>query len=124
MIKETWVRLTLWVSCPFNLCAAALLAVPGAAPGRLVGLPAAPAVYTALTAFLVALFGFAYAWLAQRRDIDRALLGLLAIGKCGVFLLSVVLAVNGAMAPRLVGLAGGDALFGALWLGWLLQSRD
>ncbi|MCB1747988.1 MAG: hypothetical protein H6977_13180 [Gammaproteobacteria bacterium] len=124
MVKESWVRFTLWVSCPFNLGAAALFAMPGAAPGRLAGLPpSAPAVYTALTAFLVALFGFTYAWLAQQREIDRPLVGMLAIGKTGVFVVAVVLAVAGAAAPRLVGLAAGDLVLGLLWLTWLAQTR-
>jgi predicted membrane channel-forming protein YqfA (hemolysin III family) len=124
MVRESWVRFTLWVSCPFNLGAAALFAVPGAAPAQLVGLPpSAPAVYAALVTWLVALFGFTYAWLAQRREIDRPLVGMLAIGKTGVFVVAVVLAIAGASAPRLVALAAGDLALGLLWLTWLVQSR-
>ncbi|MGE0484469.1 MAG: hypothetical protein AB7Q81_10045 [Gammaproteobacteria bacterium] len=124
MIKENWVRLTLWVSCPFNLGAAALFAVPGAAPAQAAGLPSsAPAVYTALVAWLVALFGFTYAWLAQRRELDRPLVGMLAIGKCGVFVIAVALALTGSAAPRLAALATGDLALGLLWLTWLVQTR-
>ena len=62
MDDDSWVRVTLWISFPFNLGAAYILAFPSSAMGQLAGLPThVPAIYAALTSFLVALFGAAYA---------------------------------------------------------------
>jgi hypothetical protein len=65
MIKTQWIRWTLWLSCPFNLLAAGLFAMPGSYASQLVGIPpSAPPIYTALTAFLITLFSATYAWMA------------------------------------------------------------
>lgn len=121
---ETWVRRTLWLSCPFNLFGAYLFACPGSTLGQLSGLPPdAPALYTALIAWLIALFGLTYAWLPMQPVLARPLLGMLAIGKCGAFLTAVALLVAGAVDPRVVGLSFADLLLGGFWLVWLAQSR-
>lgn len=122
---ETWVRRTLWLSCPFNLFGAYLLACPGSTLGQLSGLPPdVPALYTVLTAWLVVLFGLTYAWLPLQPVLARPLIGMLAIGKCGVFVAAVALAVAGAIDLRVVGLSVADLLLGGFWLVWLVRSAN
>jgi hypothetical protein len=123
--RDRVVRLTLWASCPFNLAAAYLLAFPASAAGRFVGLPeAVPPLYAALTAFLVALFGFAYGWLGSRPSPDRPLVAVSAIGKIGVFVVASLLWNTGDVSTSVLALAGGDLVFGSIWAGWLVTSAS
>lgn len=120
---EAWVRRTLWLSCPFNLFGAYLFACPGSTLGQLSGLPPdAPALYTALTAWLIARFGLTYAWLPMQPVLVRPLIGMLAIGKCGAFVTAVALAMTGAVDVRVAALSVADLLPGGFWLVWLMQS--
>lgn len=120
MDDPKWIRATLWVSCPFNLIAAYILAFPSSAMGQVVGLPATvPALYAALTSFLVVLFGVVYAWLATRPRIDRPLLAVSAIGKTGVFVIAFMLWLAGSGSGGVVFLASGDLALALLWFGWL-----
>ena len=122
-MDEKWLRATLWVSFPFNLVAAYILAFPSSAPGQLVGLPATvPALYAALTSFLVALFGVVYAWLAIRPRINRPLVAVSAIGKTGVFGIACVLWIAGSGAGRVVLLASGDLALAFVWFWWLIAA--
>lgn len=124
MDDERWIRATLWVSFPFNLVAAYILAFPSSALGQLVGLPATvPALYAALTAFLVTLFGVVYAWLASRPRIDRPLVSVSAIAKTGVFVIALVLWLGGHSSGRVVLLASGDLALACIWFRWLLAAR-
>lgn len=67
----------------------------------------------------IALFGFAYLWLALRPTVDHPVLFLGALGKLSAFLLAAGLWLAGA-APLSVALASsGDLAFALLWLGWL-----
>lgn len=119
---EVIVRLSLWLSFQFNLGAAYVFAMPSSWLGRLFGLPAdVDLLYACMLALLVALFGFAYAWLALQANLNRPLLCLGAIGKTGVFLLALVLWYAGAVTPALLAAATGDLAFAVLWFYWLLQ---
>jgi hypothetical protein len=120
------VRYTLWASAPFNVLAAYMLAFPSSALGRLVELPAdVPPAYAALLSFMVLLFGAAYAWLASQPEIHRPLLGVGAIGKAGVFAITVMLWLSDHGSGRMVLLACGDLGFATLWFRWLLgQGRQ
>jgi hypothetical protein len=121
-VMESCVRATLWLSVPFNLGAAYLFAAPGSALGRLVGMPPeAPVIYLGLTAWLVALFGFTYLWLVLQHELQRPLLAMLAIGKCGVFVVACGLATWANLEPRLVGLAAVDMALGFFWIIWLTR---
>lgn len=124
-MSERVLRASLWLACPFNLLAAAIVLLPGSWLGQLYGLPAdVPPLYAALTAMFIALFGGAYLWLAVSRTIDRALLALGAIGKLAAFGLSAVLALSG-QAPVPVALAAlGDLAFALVWLTWLRSGRQ
>ncbi len=120
MNGDKWIRRTLWLSFPFNMGAAVMLAFPASGLGQLVEMPeAVPAIYRALASGLVALFGFAYAWLAMQQEIDRPLVAFSAIGKAGVFLLAVALALGAVGSWKLVPIAGVDLAFALVWFNWL-----
>lgn len=122
-MTEAAVRLSLWLAFPFNLLAAAILAVPSSQLGQLMGLPASVSpLYSAMLAFFIALFGCVYAWLARLPDIDRPLLGLGSIGKFGAFLIVFSLWLSGAVSGLVVVVAVGDLAFACLWFGWLRTS--
>ena len=122
---EIVVRLTLWMSFPLNLGAAYVLALPSSWPGQLVGLSASvDPVYRYLSAFLVALFGVAYAWLALQRRVDQPLLLLAATGKLGAFILAFALWISAMSPPALVLAACTDLAFALLWFSWLLADES
>lgn len=117
-------RITLWISIPFNLGAAGVFALPSSAPGQLLGLsPSVDPVYVALCCFMVALFGLTYAWLAMQPRVDRPMLCLAAVGKSGVFVLCVGLWLFGNASGALVAAASGDLLLAIVWFRWLLLQR-
>jgi hypothetical protein len=120
MERERLVRLTLWATVFFNLLAAGLFLVPSSSLGQLAGLPrSVPALYAVLTAYLVAFFAVAYAWLAAQPQIHRPPLAFFALGKIGVFVVATLLWLAGNASWRVVLLASGDLAFGLFWLSWL-----
>lgn len=125
MISERVVRASLWLSVPFNLGAAWVLAFPGTPLVRALGMSAsADPVYRGLAALMVGFFGLAYAWLAMQPRIDQPLLWFGAIGKTGVFVLATMLFLSGAAPGATVVVASGDLAFAFVWFSWLRrQSR-
>jgi hypothetical protein len=120
MDRDRIMRRALWTSVPFNLGGALAFAFPGSL-GRLVGLPAAaPPVYTASLAFLVALFAGTYAWLARQPRIDRPLVGFAVAGKSGFFLVILALWLGGEVSTLFLLGASGDLLLAAVFAWWLL----
>jgi hypothetical protein len=125
MVNVNLIRITLWLSFPFNLVAAGALAFPASALGQLMGLPGgAPRVYSALTGFLVGLFGLTYAWLARQAHIHRPLLAFSAIGKGGAFTIALILWSSGDASGRLLAASCGDLILAGLWFWWLAISKD
>lgn len=118
-------RRALWATAVMNAGAAAVFAFPASVLGQLGGLPAdAPAVYRALVALFVLLFGGVYAWLARRPSIDRPLLALGAIGKAAAFAAVVALWLADAVPTRSVLLFSADLGFAAFFASWLVRSRS
>jgi hypothetical protein len=123
-MTDTAIRWSLWLACPFNLVAAGVFAFPSSAIGRQLGLPEQVSpLYSWLVALFVALFGIAYAWLAQRPSIDRPMLALGSIGKLGAFLVALSLWLEAAVPGLIVLVALGDLAFATLWFGWLYNGR-
>jgi hypothetical protein len=124
-VSDSLLRAALWTTAGMNLAVALLLLNPQSAAGRLAGLPQepAPAVYAALLAAMIALFGGAYAWLARAARIDRPLLALAAIGKSSAFLIVFALWAQGLASGRFTALMVGDLLFAAIFAAWLLGSN-
>jgi hypothetical protein len=123
LAEDRLMRGALWLSVPYNLGAAVLLAFPGWWPGQWAGLPApVPLADSLLLAMFVALFGGAYAWLAAREVIDRPLVGLATIGKIGACTVVVALWLAGDLPARTLLTVSGDAVFAAIFSRWLLSS--
>ena len=121
---DMWFRRLLWAAAAFNAFGACVLAVPQLAVGAWAGLPSdVPLLYRAIVASFVLLFGGAYAWLAGAKPIDRPMVAFGAIGKAGVFALSVALYLASAATARTVLLVGGDLAFAALFAVWLRATR-
>jgi hypothetical protein len=118
------IRATLWAAAGFNFLAGAALAWPHSAAGALAGLPGdVPRAYALTLGLLVGLCGAMYAWLAARPRLERPWLAFLASGKCGVFLLVLVLWLEAQASGRALCLSVVDAGLGVTWLAWLLGTR-
>ncbi len=112
-------RRALRVTAILNVGGALLFAFPQSL-GQLAGLPApVPPLYSVFIAFLVALFGATYAWLARQPRIDRPLVAFSAIGKTGFVLIVFVCALLGEAPWRAVMTASGDLVFAAIFAWWL-----
>ena len=120
LISTRFVRITLGLSVLFNFGAAAIFAFPGSSLGQLIGLPPVVSpIYAAMTAYMVGLFGAAYAWLAMQSMPPQSLLAFGAIGKLGVFCVAAGLWLLGTIPITLVVVASGDLIFALIWFGWL-----
>ena len=73
-------------------------------------------------AFMVALFGGAYAWLARAPRIDRPMVTLAALGKTGFFVVVCAAWLLGEAPGRVVLAAIGDLVFAAIFAWWLLEA--
>lgn len=125
MTQEKLVRTTLWLSLPFNLVAAYAVGCPSSAIGQLLQLPSnVPVVYAYLLAYLIALFGVLYGFMAQQAEISRSLLLAGVVGKTGVFvILGLLWAGSQAAFPTFL-VTWGDLGFAAIWGSWLWQTRN
>ncbi len=120
--NENWIRLVLWLAAFFNLVAALLFLFPDSLPGRLAGVPTpVPSIYSGLTAWLILIFGGAYAWMA-RGPLVRPLLVLATIGKTGAFVVALAVALRGDIPPRLAALISGDLFLACGFAVWLRRS--
>lgn len=117
-------RAVLWIGAAFNFGAALMLAFPDSI-GSFSGLPGSgPLFYRWLIVLFVALFGGAYAWMAMQPQICRPLVALAAMGKTGVFVVSVVCWQIGDLPARSLPPAIGDLAFAVVFAWWLRASRD
>jgi hypothetical protein len=122
MDREQILRRALGIAAVFNAGGAMLFAFPANALGEMAGLPAAvPAVYRALVALFVLLFGGAYGWLAVQPTINRPFVAFGAIGKASAFFLVFVLWIAGEVPARGVATISGDLAFAALFA-WCLAA--
>jgi hypothetical protein len=124
MARDDIMRHALRVTAVANLGVAIVLAFPASLPGQLIGLPASvPAVHRLLLAYLVGLFGVAYAWLARQPRIDRPLVAVAAAGKAGAAAIAVGCWLAGRATGRSAVVFSGDILFAALFTWWLRGER-
>jgi hypothetical protein len=124
-MTDDLMRRALGVTAVMNLLAAALFAFPASGVGQLAGLPApVPPLYAALVALFTALFGGMYAWLARQPRVDRPMVVLAVVGKTSVVALAVAFFLAGVAPARLVGLAGADLAFAAIFAWWLFARRE
>ena len=120
MTAPRWLRIAMLATAVMN-AGAALLFLPAAAPLRaFAGLPAeAPAVYLATVMLFVLLFGAGYLYVGLTGHADPLFVGLSAVGKLSFVTLLVGFALAGAVTWRAPMVAGGDLVFGVLFLRWV-----
>jgi hypothetical protein len=123
MSRELVLRPALWTAAFFNLVGTFLFAFPGSRLGQFAGLPIhAPAIYRALVALFILLFGCSYAWLAMQPTINRPLVAFGAIGKAAAFLIVVLLWARGAAPVTSVFAIVGDLVLAVVFF-WCLRDR-
>ena len=125
MSLERLVRISLWVTDPFNLLAGFVFAMPGSALRQLLMLPESPvSFYTIFAEAMVALFGGVYIWLALQAEINKPLLSVGAIGKALAVLIALGLFFdsNFAWLPTLF--ISGDLVFVVLWGYFIVRRSD
>jgi hypothetical protein len=127
MNRETVLRATLWASVIYNALGAWALAAPGSWAGGMAAVPAgAPFLFRAELAFVVALFGALYLWLALRTRLDETVVPLVvlaAVGKAGFFAIYVATWLRGDIPAGAVVSASGDLLFALVFVWWLTTQR-
>lgn len=123
MSRDRVIRTALWASVALNLLGVALFAPPALGfTSELMSIPA-PRFWVAQVGLTIALFAGVYAWLAMRREIDRPLLLVGALGKLAFFGLVVAYWVAGDLSGRVVPQATPDLVLGAIFLWWLRSDR-
>ncbi len=123
MDRDRVLRTALWATTGFNLVAAAAFLFPESL-GQLAGLPVpAPRIYTTMLAGFILLFGGAYAWMACQAIIDRPLVAFSAVGKGGVFALTLVFWLFGEATLRILLTSCGDLFFATIFAWWLIGGR-
>lgn len=85
---------------------------------------AVPPWVAAQLAFVIALFGGVYAWLARQSRINRPLLVVGALGKLGFFGLNLAYAVAGDIPMDMAVNATPDLVFAGVFLWWVRAAPD
>ena len=99
---EQLIRVSLWVTAPFNLIAGVAFAFPTSALGQLMTLPASvPTFYALFSGGMVFLFGIVYLWLAMHKPLERALLCVGACGKLMAVTIALALYAAGSVSGLL-----------------------
>jgi hypothetical protein len=128
MSRDDVLRVSLWASVGYNALGAWALAAPGSWAGRTAGVPTeAPFLFRAELAFVVALFGALYLWLAARPRLDEAIVPLVAFaafGKVGFYAIYVGTWLRGDMPGSAVVSASGDLLFACVFAWWVLTRGE
>lgn len=116
-----WMRNALFATAAMNVLGGLAFLPPATGPRALMGLPPHEhAVYLALVALFVLLFGAGYLWVAVANRPERLFITLAACGKLGFFLLLLAFWLGGTL-PATAPLAGvADLVFAVLFFVWLL----
>ncbi len=106
-------------------CLVALGFVPGVGiVWRMVGMsPPEQTLFLHFFVLFVALFGFAYFWIAVNLSNKRGLILISAIGKTSAFLIVFGHYLSGSVPLGLVAFISGDLVFAALFLRFLYRPR-
>ncbi len=124
MSLDQIVRISLWITAPFNLIAAYAFAFPESGLGQILGLPyPSHPLFTLFSGSMVGLFGVMYAWLALQNAIVRPVLAFGATGKTIAVAIALYLYLGGLLSSTLILLISGDLIFAALWLYYLTSRR-
>jgi hypothetical protein len=110
------IRISLWVTAPFNLAVGYALAFPASSLSSVMGLPPQPpSYYTLFTGGLVALFGCVYFWLARQDALNGPVLFIGASGKLLAVTIAWIAFAAGQFPLLTALLISGDLIFVALW---------
>ena len=127
MIRDRVLRTALWISVVYNTIGTWALLAPDSWAGRMAATPAGvPFLYRAELAWVVALFGLVYLWLARRPELDDAVIPVLAlgaVGKAGFFAIYVLAWVRGELPGTSVVSAMGDLVLAAVFGWWAVTRR-
>jgi len=116
-----WMRRALFATAGMNAVGAMIFAPPAGALRALAGIPAGEQpLYLAMVSMFVLLFGVGYLWCALAGRADRLFIAIGAAGKLSFVALLLWFWMESAVPARAVLFGSGDALFGALFLAWLL----
>jgi hypothetical protein len=107
-----------------NVAAAMAFLPPAQSLRSLVGMPDGEPVYLATVALFVLLFGVGYAYVGFTGRDERLFLWLSAIGKISFVSIVTSYWVAGRLPFQAMLTASGDLVFGVMFLGWLLTSRQ
>lgn len=117
-------RVSLYIGALFNFFAAVILAF-ATTLGKAFELPDPGSMfYNYLLSFIVATFGVVYVWLALQKVINRPLLTLSAIGKFGIFLISLFCWTNDTISFRAFSVSVGDLIFSCIFFWWLFSAKE
>jgi hypothetical protein len=123
MDKTAILRKVLVIGAGFNFGAAVILV-----SGRLRALAGFPepgsGIYVWMLGLFVAVFGGVYLWLSFQPEINRPLVAVSAIGKLGVFVISVFSWLMVEIPARAVIPAVADLGFALIFLWWLRGKKD
>ncbi len=124
MTLEQIVRISLWVTAPFNLLAAYAFAFPESALGQLLGFPyPSHPLFALFSGSMVGLFGVMYVWLVLQPTLIKPVLFFGATGKTIAVAIALYLYLGGLLSSTLMVLISGDLAFAALWFFYLTSRR-
>ena len=125
MTIEQTVRLSLGITAPFNLGAAAAFAWPSTWLGSLLGLPVdVHPFYAYFSGAMVGLFGLAYLWMAFSATLSRPLLCVGASGKSLAVLIAWGLYLSNDLSGLTALIISGDIAFAGLWFYFLATNTS
>lgn len=119
----TWMRRALLATALMNLVAAGLFLPPAAALRERAGFPPGDPVYLLTIALFVLLFAVGYLYCGLTGRAERLFLWLSAVGKLAFVTVLVLCWATGELSVLAPLSAGGDLVFGLLFLKWLLSDR-
>jgi hypothetical protein len=118
MSRDRVLRTALWVTVALNLVGVIVFSMPALGyPSPLLPI-AVPPYFAAQLAYVIALFGGVYAWLAVQPQMNRALVVVGGLGKLGFFAITVVYALAGVIPVGMALNATPDLLFAGVFLWW------
>ena len=116
--RDRVLRGALWTTVALNALGFAAFFLPALGYESPLLPIAAPPFFAAQIAFMIALFGVVYAWLAVQPRINRALVVVGGLGKVGFFVLTLAYALAGDIPGSMAVGASPDLALGAVFLWW------
>lgn len=116
--RDRVLRGALWTTVVLNALGFAAFAFPAFGYQSPLLPITAPRFFAAQVAFMIALFGVVYAWLAVQPRINRALIVVGGIGKLGFFGLTLAYVLAGDVPASMAVNASPDLVLAVVFLWW------